>query len=174
MKWAFYFFIPLKTLAFDIGIYNYVLRYLQTYKRWCKAEIMILLLTAIKVTALCPNYFFYEINWLFYVFVVNSATTFWLSHVLHMRGCIIKQKSKMKVRGFKALTIIRFGLLFILLFCGPFLDELYRLNHFDYHFLLTCNSKQVYPLRYATVFCLDVASAVTDLMIFALSPKTEN
>ena len=64
-----------------------------------------MILTAIKVTALCPDYFLYEINWLFYVFVVNSGTTFWLSHVLHMRGCIIKQRPKMVVRGFKFLTI---------------------------------------------------------------------
>ena len=37
-----------------------------------------------------------------------------------------------------------------------------------------CDSGQVYPLRFALIFCLDVFSAVTDLMIFSLSPRIEN
>ena len=176
LKWAFYIFIPAKTVAFDFGIYNYVVRYLETYKVWCQAEIWILILTAIKVTVLCPDYFLYDINWLFYVFVVNSGTTFWLSHVLHMRGCIIKQKPKMVVRSFKFLTIVRFLLLFIILFFCPFLDQLFtwQAGNYEYSFMITCDPEQVYPLRFALIFCLDVLSAVTDLMIFALSPRIEN
>ena len=175
MVWAFYIFIPAKTIAFDYGIFHYIVRYLETYKVWCQAEIWILILTAIKVTVLCPDYFLYEINWLFYVFVVNSGTTFWLSHVLHMRGCIIKQKPKMVVRGFKFLTFTRFSLLFIILFLSPFLDQLFTdsKGNYEYRFLFTCNPDQVYPIRFALIFCLDVFSAAIDLMIFSLSPRIE-
>ena len=32
IKYAFFVLMPLKTLAFDIGIYGYIKRYYQTYK----------------------------------------------------------------------------------------------------------------------------------------------
>ena len=89
MMYAFMVIMAGKTLAFDIGIFNYIKRYYQTYKTFNQVEIWILLLTGVKVTILLPDYFLREINFLYWVFVLNSLTTFWLSHVLHIRGCII-------------------------------------------------------------------------------------
>ena len=90
MMYAFMVIMVGKTLAFDVGIFNYIKRYYQTYKTFNQVEIWILLLTGLKVTILLPDYFLKEINFLYWVFVLNSLTTFWLSHVLHLRGCIIQ------------------------------------------------------------------------------------
>ena len=79
----------LKTIAFDVGIVQYVRRYYETNKTFNQVEIWILIVTGLKVTALLPDYFIMEINYLYFIFVANSATTAWLSHVLHLRGCII-------------------------------------------------------------------------------------
>ena len=59
-----------------------------------------MLLTAVKVTALVPDYFLGDINYLFWAFVINSLTTFWLSHVLHLRCCILREASICRIRGF--------------------------------------------------------------------------
>ena len=93
LKYGFEVFVVLKTLGFDYALIRYIMRYYQTYKSCGEVEIWLMVLTAIKVTILMPDYFLQEINYLFVVFVINSATTFWLSHVLHMRACIIQEKS---------------------------------------------------------------------------------
>lgn len=89
MTIAFMIIMTAKTIAFDISITGNIKRYYVTYKKFNQAEIWLLLLTVFKVTIVLPNYFYREINWLYYVFVINSFTTFYLSHILHMRGCII-------------------------------------------------------------------------------------
>ena len=88
-NYAFYAIMVLKTLAIDYSVFQYSLRYYRTHKSINQVEIWLLLATGLKVTALLPDYFVKEINYLFMVFALNSATTFWLSHVLHIRGCII-------------------------------------------------------------------------------------
>ena len=90
---VFYIIVVGKTLAFDWGFYNYIKRYYQTYKSFNQVEIWMLLLTMVKVTVLMPNYFLREINYLYMVFIINSATTFWLSHILHIRSCIIQERA---------------------------------------------------------------------------------
>ena len=74
------------------------------------------------------DYYLMEINFLFYTFVINSALTFSVSHVLHMRGCIIRQAPLNTARCFQLLTIGRFTVLVLLVFLGPFFvkdDKLY-------------------------------------------------
>ena len=88
-------------------------------------EIWLLLATAFKVTALLPDYFLKEINYLFIIFVLNSATTFWLSHVLHIRGCIIQESPQWTARCFILLLVIRLLLLAVILGVAPFFDDLF-------------------------------------------------
>ena len=42
-----------------------------------------LIFTAIKVSIMLPNYWIHEINYIYWVFVMNTVTTIWLSHVIH-------------------------------------------------------------------------------------------
>ena len=89
-KYAFMAIMVLKTIAFDVGIYGYIKRTHETYKQCNMVEIWLLVITGLKVTILLPDYFLQEINYLYIVFIINSGTTFWLSHVLHLRACIIQ------------------------------------------------------------------------------------
>ena len=125
-NYAFYVIMVLKTIAVDYSIVNYCIRYYQTHNTINQVEIWLLISTAFKVTALLPDYFVREINYLFLIFVLNSATVFWLSHVLHIRGCIIQESPKCTVRGFIALLTIRMVLLLVILGVAPFIDDLFR------------------------------------------------
>ena len=49
-----------------------------------------MLLTIVKFNVVLPDYLFFEINWLFWIFVINSLVTYWLSHVIHMRSVMIR------------------------------------------------------------------------------------
>ena len=89
----FFILLLIKTVLFDVNITKYVLRYLKTYKTWMQAEIWILILTAIKVSILLPNYWIKNMNYIYWVFVMNTTTTFWLSHVLHQRNSVVLGRS---------------------------------------------------------------------------------
>ena len=56
--YTFMVFMVLKTLAFDFSFYGYVKRYRKTYGTWNQVEIWLLILAAVKLTFLLPNYFF--------------------------------------------------------------------------------------------------------------------
>mmetsp|Transcript_9097 Transcript_9097/g.12371 ORF Transcript_9097/g.12371 Transcript_9097/m.12371 type:complete len:153 (-) Transcript_9097:1477-1935(-) len=132
-----------------------------------------MVLTAIKVTVVVPDYLFQEINWLFAVFIANSGTTYWLSHVLHMRGVMSRQASRCEARSFVALLIVRLSITFIIVFVGPIFDNLMRdETQRSYYFWLKCESNNPYPLRFLLIFFMDFFWATTDLMIFIFSPKT--
>ena len=104
-----------------------------------------MLATGFKVTALLPDYFLKEINYLFIIFALNSATTFWLSHVLHIRGCIIHESPRWTARGFIALLVIRLLLLAVILGIAPFIDDLFFGD--DRDFFLSCKViGKAYPL----------------------------
>lgn len=107
------------------------------------------MLTAVKVTLLLPDYFLQEINYLFIVFVINSVTTFWLSHVLHLRGCMIREASKCRIRGYQTLFILKIIVLCILVVIGPFLEAvIHRQQHDDINFtpefIMNCKDRPVY------------------------------
>ena len=76
----------------------------------------------VKLSALLPNYFVKEINWLYTIFIINSFCTFWMSHILHMRGCIIQQKSGHYARFIVALFCIRIAFLIIIVLATPFVN----------------------------------------------------
>ena len=147
---VFYIIVVGKTLAFDWGFYNYIRRYYTTYKKCNQVEIWLLLLTAIKVTVLMPNYFIREINYLYAVFIINSATTFWLSHILHIRSCIIQERSECTARCFLALTVARVCLLIIIIFGGNLVDRhLFKARtntDKGSHIILRCDEGEVYPM----------------------------
>jgi len=138
-----------------------------------------LLLTALKVSFALPNYFIKEINYLFYIFVFNTATTFWLSHVLHMRSCILQGRSLCVARCFVALFIVRILILISIVFLGFLFDEILlgsKLPRFsELRFVIDyCSAEQGYPYRFLLVFLLDAVSALFDLIIFIASPKIAN
>lgn len=134
------------------------------------------MISAFKVTLLLPNYFIREINFLFIVFILNSATTFWLSHVLHIRGCIIQNRSKGCARFFQVLFVTRLFLLFFILYLAPVVQHIADEDKTKFYYILRCDKDhtQVYPLQFLAVFLLDVLSAITDLIIFIVSPKIVN
>ena len=134
-------FMVLKTLAFDFSFYGYVQRYRKTYGTWDQVEIWLLILAAGKLTFLLPNYFLKEINYLFYVYAVNTLCTFWLSHILHLRGCIIRNVTSCTARGYMALFISKIAILAVLVGLSPFIEasfsESHKMNDF-YDFMMTC------------------------------------
>ena len=133
------------------------------------------MISAIKVTLLLPNYFLREINYLFCIFIANSATTFWLSHVLHIRGCIIQNRSKRWARSFQLLLAMRLFLLFLILVLAPAFVNIYA-HEKEFYYIMRCDVKgdDVYPRQFLAIFLLDVISAITDLIIFIVSPKIDN
>ena len=139
-NYAFYVIMVLKTIAVDYSIVHYCVRYYRTHNTINQVEIWLLISTAFKVTALLPDYFIREINYLFLIFVLNSATVFWLSHVLHIRGCIIQESPKCTVRGFILLLVIRMLLLVVILGVAPFIDDLFLgRDRREKEFWLRCN-----------------------------------
>ena len=139
-------------------------------------EIWLLIITAIKVAILLPNYFIREINFLFLVFMINSATTFWLSHLLHIRGCIIHEKPKSSVRFFQCLLTARIVLLLALYFSAPVVQYFFsEYTHDSDEYFLRCDiDKHEYPYEFLMIFFLDALSASIDLAIFLVSPKMHN
>ena len=174
-NYVFYVVMVLKTIATDYSIIQYCIRYYRTHNTINQVEIWLLIATAFKVTALLPDYFVREINYLFLIFVLNSATTFWLSHVLHIRGCIIQESPKWTARGFIILLVVRMVLLLVILGVAPFIDDLFLGDKRQKEFWLNCNVEgQAYPLQFLLVFFLDVVSALVDLLIFIISPKVSS
>ena len=57
---------------------------------WNQVEIWLMMLTIIKFNVVLPDYIFKEINWFFWIFIVNSFVTYWLSHVIHMRSVMTR------------------------------------------------------------------------------------
>ena len=173
MYWIFAVFFLVKTVLFDKQFFSYIKRYWETYNTFNQVEIWIMLLTAVKVTVVVPNYAINEINWLFWVFIVNSAVTFWLSHLLHMRACMARNGSRCEARSFIVLFAFRIMLILIIIFIGPVFDNLVR--HPDKHFYaieLTCTPHHPYPIRFILIFLLDFVSATFDFIVFLVSPKT--
>lgn len=114
----------LKTLAFDVGTYTYVRRYYETNLKLTQVEIWILLISALKVTAMLPDYFLQEVNYLYVIFFCNSVTTCWLGYVLHMRCQIIKDVPVEKARRFTILFVCKLTLLVAIFFCSPLFEYL--------------------------------------------------
>ena len=146
---AYFFmaFMVIKTLAFDFSFYSYVQRYRKTYGTWNQVEICLLILAAVKLTILLPNYFFKKINYLFYIFALNTLCTFWLSHILHLRGCIIRNVSSCTARSYMALFILKIAILAVLVGVSPlfeaYFSKSHQLNDF-YDFMMTCKFPPVY------------------------------
>lgn len=67
------------------------------------------------------------------VFIANSAITFWLSHLLHMRACILRQGSVCEARIFVVLLVMRLLIILVFIpFFGPFLDSVQYRKNFIY------------------------------------------
>ena len=164
----------IKMVLFDWQFYNYIKRYWETYHTLNQVEIWIMLITAIKITVVVPDYVFQEINWLFWVFVVNSIVTYWMSHLLHMRKLMINQGSVCAGRWFVALFVFRILLILAIIFAGPVFDNLSRKHDRDYSFKLECTKGCPYPIRFSLIFLVDFFAATLDLLIFVCSPKTQN
>ncbi len=100
-----------------------------------------MLLTAIKVSLAMPDYFLQMINYLYIVFIINSGTTFLLSHVLHMRACIIQDRSLCHARTLVALLAMRMIILTVIVFAGPFIDSIFdgdKKEPLRYSLVLNC------------------------------------
>ena len=173
MYWIFGIFFIFKSIAFNVQFFSYIKRYWQTYKTLNQVEIWIFLLTAIKMTVVVPDYWFYEINWLFWVFVVNSAVTFWMSHLLHMRTFMVRKGSVCEGRCIVAWFVIRIILIIAIIFIGPIYDNWIRGSDHYYSFILKCSNDAPYPIRFALIFLLDFVAATVDFIIFACRPKTQ-
>ena len=143
-----------------------------------QVEIFLFLLTAFKVTALLPNYLIKNINWIYWVFIINSGTTYWLSHVLHQRNCIVWQRNTCYAKVINFLFGLRILALLGIIFIAPALHVmvfgiLYNDTKDEYNFLLTCDEpERVYPKRFLMIYCIDCASAIVDMIVFICIPKT--
>ena len=169
--WVFAVFLIVKAILFDLQFYNYIKRYKETYQTWNQVEIWIMLLTAVKITILIPDYFVKNINWIFWIFATNSAVTFWLSHVLHMRAIMARKATVCAARSIIALFAIRLLLLFVILVVGPVIDRVLTETKY-YNLLLECQPGNPYPFRFLLIFSLDFLSASIDFIILWASPKT--
>ena len=124
-----------------------------------------------------PDYFLQMINYLYIVFIINSGTTFLLSHVLHMRACIIQDRSLCHARTLVALLAMRMIILTVIVFAGPFIDSIFDGNKavpLRYSLVLNCTEQSVYPLRFLLIFLLDTISAIIDLIIWFAAPRSDN
>ena len=77
------------------------------------------------------------------------------------------------------LLSIRFTVLLLIVFAGPFIDALFdgikkESKSFSYSLILNCDEQAVYPLRFLLIFLLDTISATIDLIIFIAAPRIEN
>lgn len=171
-------FMLVKTLLFDISLTKYIIRYYKTYKKLMQVEIFLFILTAFKVTILLPNYLIKNINWIYWVFIINSGTTYWLSHVLHQRNCVVWERSQRYARGVTSLFALRIIGLLCIIFLAPAVhlikfSILYDDNKDEYNFLLTCDEEnRIYPTRFLMIYCMDFASAIVDMIFFICIPKT--
>ena len=174
MFYIFGAFVIFKTVIFDLQFYSYIKRYWETYQTLNQVEIWIMLFTAIKITVVVPDYVFNEINWLFWVFIVNSAMTFWLSHILHMRACMVHQSSVCEARAFVAVFAFRIFLIICIIILGPIFDNLSNNEgaEYEYSFRLKCTDDNPYPIRFILIFLLDFISATFDFVVFLLRETT--
>lgn len=112
--------------------------------------------------------------------MINSVTTFWLSHVLHLRGCMIREASKCRIRAFQILFVFKLIVLCILVIVGPFLEAFIskrnnsNRENLEFEFVMNCSDPPRYPTRFLLIFALDVVSALIDFIIFITAPKIEN
>ena len=147
MVYAFMVFMVLKTLAFDLSFFGYIKRYKETYGTCNQVEIWLLLLAAFKLTVLLPDYFMMEINYLFYIYAFNTLCTFWLSHILHLRGCIIRKVTACTARGYMILFISKIVILAFLVYISPIFEAFFSESHEEndfYDFMMTCTIPPVY------------------------------
>lgn len=139
-KWLAFFlllrgaFMILKGLAFVLKSIQVGLLYKKTYKQSAQFETIFLLISAIKIIVLIPNVFIYEINWIFYVLVLNSALAYTLSFELRRRTTTLLNMDKKAKTCSKVWFIARMCLLmFIIASTFVRLDKV-KSNHF----FLTC------------------------------------
>ena len=166
-------FFIIKATLFDLQYFGYIKRYIQTYLSWNQVEIWLMMLTIIKFNVVLPDYYFKEINWFFWIFIINSFVTYWLSHVIHMRSVMMRQASRCAARSFVAVFAIKIITLICIILAGPIFDNLTRDDKFDtYSFKLTCSKNYPYPIRFLLVFFMDFFWATFDLFVWFCSPKT--
>lgn len=74
-----------KSVIFFAKMVALASRYYSTVGKCNTFEIWFCCTTIVKVGIILPLYFIRDINLLYLVFVINSFTTMWLSHVLRIR-----------------------------------------------------------------------------------------
>ena len=89
----FYLFIVVKIVLYLFKFVFIAVRYFKTFGTLKKFEIWWFVLKGLALAILLPNYFFRDINWMYYTFVINSVTTYWLSFSIKMRLLIAQERA---------------------------------------------------------------------------------
>ena len=83
--YVFYVFVVVKILLYLFKFVFIAIRYYKTFKTFKKFEIWWFALKGLSLAILLPNYFYREINMMYFTFLINSVTTYWLSFSIRMR-----------------------------------------------------------------------------------------
>ena len=78
----------IKSLILVYKTFWLALRYFKTVGKCNTFEIWFCAITAVKVGIILPMYFTRDINLLYLTFVINSISTYILSHTLRLRACV--------------------------------------------------------------------------------------
>ena len=77
-----------KSVLFTYKLFWLALRYHNTTGKCNTFEVWFCAITMLRVGIILPLYFMKDINLLWLVFVLNSFSTYLLSHVLGLRACV--------------------------------------------------------------------------------------
>ena len=141
------------------------LRYYKTVNKCNTFEILFCVITVCKVGIILPLYFLRDINLLYFVFVINSFSTYLFSHVLRLRACVALNRPRQKVQETQWMGYIQFGNFILWVIISPMFDRTRT-----YEILMRCDLAYVYPFRFVIVFAIDLLYALIELWRTLSSP----
>ena len=177
-SWVFNAFVLIKIILY---VYKYILieiRYVRTFKSYRQTEVWWTNLKILMLVVLLPNYFYKEINYLYFCFLLNSVNTYWYSYILHLRAAICLERPVRRVRiiqvyfAFQLLILLTSTLLYPLLEDKIFADKNDSAKNYNKRSLLFhCNKKSIiyrkYSLTHSLIICY-ICAAFRFLILFAL------
>ena len=137
-------------------------RYKNTFGSVKQFEIWYFICASCYILCFLPVVLFREINYLFYMFAVNSALRYWLIHTQQLRQAVALYRPVKDIRRLHCLFVAKYMLLILLCFT-PILSflrsDVFRLN---------CELPHLYPLQFCGIFILDLVSSIFDMLQFVL------
>ena len=97
-NYVFDVFVVCKCICLSVKLITMIKRYHMTHKTYNLPEVYFVAVTLLKVTILLPNYFLHEMNTIYFVFLLNSLCSYFLTYILSQRTCVTLELEVKKVR----------------------------------------------------------------------------